>query len=150
MRILLSRTRVGVHQPSYSYRVHVPFSEISLERQALLSMHSDYGFGVGRLARLADVIAPMAHLAAPPGLDKHRDGAALDLLASRVGAILVGAAFPEMGETTIPFRLQVAIAPPNARLIADIVDVAGRQTWLASQIDILTAARLAFALEHDR
>jgi len=150
MRILLSRTRVGVQQPSYSYRVHVPFSEISPERQSLLSMHSDFGLGVGRLARLGDVIAPMAYLAAPPGLDKHRDGRALDLLAGRVGALLLRAAFPEMLETTIPFRLQVALTPPNAQLFADIFDLAGRQDWLAGQLDVLTAEMLAFALEHDR
>lgn len=43
MRILLTRTRIGAEAPSYSYRVHIPFTDISLERQALIAMHSDYG-----------------------------------------------------------------------------------------------------------
>ena len=89
MRILLTRTRIGMEPPSYSFRVYVPFTEISLERQALISMHSDYGMGAGLLARLPDVIAPMSHLESAPGLDKHNLGKRIDGVAARLGAILL-------------------------------------------------------------
>lgn len=68
MRVLLNRTRIGVEAPTYSYRVYVPFSELSHERQALIAMQSDYGMGAGLLARLPDVIAPPSHLESAPGL----------------------------------------------------------------------------------
>lgn len=115
MRILLTRIRIGAEAPSFSYRVYVPFTEISLERQALISMHSDYGHGAVLLARLPDVIAPMAHLETAPGLDKHSFAKAIDGVADRLAAVLLGSAFPEMTERVLPFRLDVASAPPNAR-----------------------------------
>lgn len=150
MRILLTRTRIGVEAPSYSYRVHVSFTEISLERQALIAMHSDYGFGAGLLARLPDVIAPMTHLEAAPGLDKHRFGKLVDGVADRVGAVLLGAMFPEMAERAVPFRLDVPSAPPNARIIAEIENLSGRYEALAREIDSLAASDLGFRAEGDR
>jgi len=150
MRILLSRTRIGTDQPSYAYRLFVPFTEISLERQALISMRSDYGYSIGLLARLPEVIAPMAYLEAPPGLDKYHEGEALDLLASRVAAILLRAAFPEMFENTVPFRLMVPIALPNTRLFADVMTLSGRAAWLAARIDTLSADMLGFHLEGEQ
>ncbi|MDE8650568.1 hypothetical protein [Novosphingobium album (ex Liu et al. 2023)] len=150
MRILLTRVRIGQVLPSYAYRAFVPFTEISLERQALIAMHSDFGYGFGLLARLFDVIAPMAHLEAPPGLEKHRFGIELDLVASRVGAILLHAAFPEMAERTVPFRQLVPIAPPNAAHLGEAVDLTGRHDWLSGQIETLTAEALGFRIEGDR
>lgn len=150
MRILLTRIRIGVDVPTYSYRVYVPFTEISLERQALISMHSDYGQGAGLLARLADMIAPMAHLEAAPGLDKHNVAKAIDGVADRLAAVLLGVAFPEMTERVLPFRLDVASAPPNARLFARIENLAGRYEMLVQARDSLTAASLGFRMESDR
>lgn len=150
MRILLTRTRIGVEAPSYSYRVHIPFTDISLERQALISMHSDYGLGAGLLARLPDVIAPMAHLEAAPGLDKHHFGKCVDAVADRVAAILLGAVFPEMAERTLPFRLDVPSAPPNARAFGEIENISGRYETLARDLDGLTASSLGFRAEGDR
>lgn len=150
MRILLTRTRIGVEAPSYSYRVHVPFTEISLERQALIAMHSDYGLGAGLLARLPDVIAPMTHLDAAPGLDKHRFGKLVDDLADRLGAILLGAVFPEMAERAVPFRLDVPSAPPNARIFGEIETISGRYEALARAIDSLTPSNLGFRRRDDR
>lgn len=150
MRIFLTRTRIGLALPSYAYRAFIPFTEISPERQDLISMQSDFGHGVGRLARLADVIAPMSHLEAAPGLDKHRFGSGLALVASRVGAILLRAAFPEMTERTVPFRHLVSIAPSNAALFCETVSLAGRHDWLLGQIETLTADTLDFRAEGTR
>ena len=150
MRVLLTRTRIGVETPSYSYRVYIPFADISLERQALIPMHSDYGMGAGLLARLPDVIAPMWHLESAPGLDKHNLGKRVDGVADRVGALLLGAAFPEMRERAAPFHLDVPLAPPNARLFGTIENLSGRYEMLLYDLDSLTAASLVFRMESDR
>lgn len=150
MRILLTRTRIGAEAPTYSYRVHVPFTEISPERQALIAMHSDYGLGAGLLARLTDVIAPMAHLEAAPGLDKHKLGKRIGDVADRLGAILLGTAFPEMTERAVPFRLIVPAAPPNARRLGTIENISGRYDGLSRALDDLTAPSLGLRLESDR
>ena len=150
MRILLSRARIGKAQPSYAYRVFVPFTEISLERQRLISMHSDYGQGAGLLARLSDVIASMVHLEASPGLEKFRGGLALEAIASRLGALLLHAGYPEMLERSVPFRLLVPIAPPPAIRCASVINLAGRYDWVANQIASLDAQRLGFRLEGER
>jgi len=150
MRILLTRTRIGTEPPSYSYRIYVPFNEISLERQALISMHSDYGMGAGLLARLPDVIAPMAHLQSAPGLDSYNLGKRIDGIADRVGAILLGAVFPEMAERTVPFRLTVPSAPPNARLFGATHNLSGAYEPLSRALASLTAAGLGFHRDSDR
>lgn len=150
MRILLTRIRVGAGSPSYSYRVHIPFPEISLERQALIAMHSDYGLGAGPLARLADVVAPMAYLEAAPSLEKHKLGRRIQDLADRLGAILLAAAFPEMTANVVPFRLEVLSAPPDTRVFATIDNVSGRCDMLAREADRLTLAGLGFRMEADR
>lgn len=150
MRILLARTRIGQVQPSYAYRVFVPFTELSPERQGLISMHSDFGHGAGLLARLVDVIAPTPHLEAGPDPEKFRYGLRLDTAAGRLGAILLHAAYPEMLERSVPFRLLVPIAPPNAIRFANVIDLAGCHDWLAGRIDTLGAAALGFRLEGGR
>lgn len=150
MRILFARTRIGIDVPTYAYRLFVPFSEISLERQALITMHSDYGQGAGPLARLPDVIAPMAHLEAAPGLGKHELAKRIDAVADRIGAILLGAAFPEMRELTIPFRLEVPAAPPNARLSGEAHNLSGRYDMLSRGLAALTPTILGLRMERDR
>jgi len=150
MRVLLTRTRIGTEPPSYAYRVYVPFAEISIERQALISMHTDYGMGAGLLARLPDVIAPMSHLGSAPGLGKHNLGKLIDGVADRVGAVLLAKVFPEMAERTVPFRLTVPSAPPSARLFGTIVNLSGRYEPLACAVESLTAAGLEFHRESDR
>ena len=150
MRILLTRTRIGTEPPSYAYRVYVPFTEISLERQALISMHSDYGMGVGLLARLPDVIAPMSHLESAPGLDKYKLGKLIDGVADRVGTLLLAEAFPEMTERSVPFRLTVPSAPPNARLFGMTDNLSGRYEPMSGTQEGLTAEGLGFRGEADR
>lgn len=150
MRILMSRVRIGLQEPTYSYRLHVPFGELSPERQALISMWSDFGLGAGLLARLTDVVAPMRHLEAPPGVEKHRFGKLVDDIADRVGAVLLGATFPEMVELSVPFRMVVPSAPPNARAWADIMNLAGRYEILTAQLPVLTAADLGMKFGGDR
>lgn len=150
MRILLTRIRIGQQPPSYSYRVYAPFSEISPERQSLISMHSDFGHGAGLLARLPDVIAPMTHLEAPPGLDKFRLGNLIDAVADRVGAILLGAVFPEMTERAVPFRLDVPSAPPNSKAFSEIDNLSGRYEFLSRELDTLTPTRLGLRAEAER
>lgn len=150
MRILLARTKIGTEPPSYAYRAYVPFTEISLERQALISMHSDYGMGAGLLARLPDVIAPMAHLESAPGLDKYNLGKLIDSVADRVGALLLAEVFPEMTERTVPFRLTVPSAPPNAKLFATMNNLSGRYEPISCVQESLTADGLGFCRERDR
>lgn len=150
MRILLTRTRIGTEPPSYAYRVYVPFTEISLERQALISTHSDYGMGAGLLARLPDVIAPMSHLESTSGLDKHRLGKLIDGVADRVGALLLAEVFPEMAERTVPFRLTMPSAPPNARRIGFSDNLSGRYEPISRALASLTAYRLGFHGKEDR
>src|SRR3546814_10479250 len=48
MRILFVRVRIGVQESGYSYRLYIPFTESSFERQALISVHSDFGRGLAR------------------------------------------------------------------------------------------------------
>lgn len=150
MRILLTRTRIGTEPPSYAYRVYVPFTEISLERQAFISMHSDYSMGVGLLARLPDVIAPMSHLESAPGLDKYKLGKLIDGVADRVGALLLAKVFPEMAERTVPFRLTVPSAPPNARLFGSTDNLSGRYEPISRAPESFTADGLGFRGEADR
>lgn len=148
MRILLTRIRIGA--TSYAYRVHVPFTEISPERQALISMHSNYGLRAGTLARLAEVIAPMAYLESPPSLERHNMGRRIEEIADRLGAILLRAVFPEMTAQAVPFRLEVPSAPPDARLFATIENLSGRYDGFAREADTLTSAGLGLRLEGDR
>ena len=130
MRILLTRTRIGTEPPSYSFRVYVPFTEISLERQALISMHSDYGMGAGLLARLPDVNT---------------------VIATREGTpILLGQVFPGMAEQRSQFRLSVPAAPANARLFETIDNLSGRYEPLSRALENLTAEGLGFHRESDR
>lgn len=150
VRILLSRTRIGLVQPSYAYRLFVPMCELSAERQSLIAMRSDYGHGQGLLATLADVIAPMAHLEANPGLEKFRFAADLNKVAGRAGALLLNAALPEMLERTTPFRLLVPFAPSDALRVAQTVHLAGRYRWLEHKIETLRAADLGWRRESDR
>lgn len=150
MRILLTRIRIGAQTPSYSYRVYAPFTEISFERQGLISMHSDFGHGAGLLARFPDVIAPMTHLEASPGLEKHRIGRLIDAVADRVAAVLLGAAFPEMTERSAPFRFDVPAAPTDARLFGTVDNLSGRYELLASGLEALTPTSLGFRSEDDR
>ncbi|WP_328276162.1 hypothetical protein [Sphingobium sp.] len=150
MRILFTRTRIGIDVPTYAYRLFVPFGEISLERQALIAMQSDYGLGAGLLARLPDVIAPVAHLEAAPGLEKHEFAKRIDAVADRVGAILLCAAFPEMREPTMPFRLEVPTAPANARLFGEAHNLSGRYETLSHGLSALTPKILGLRMERDR
>lgn len=150
MRVLLSRVRIGVREPTYSYRLYVPFREISPERQALIPMHSDYGHSTGLLARVSDVIAPMAHLESAPGVEKHKRGRLIDDVAERVGALLLQVAFPEMREPMVPFRLMIPAAPSNARVFGSIENLSGRYGELAARLPTVTATSLGFRLEGDR
>ena len=150
MRVLMSRVRVGAQPPTYAYRVYVPFAEISPERQALVSMHSDFGLGAGLLARLAEVIAPMHHLEASPSVEKHRQGKLIEATADHVAAILLRVAFPEMVEPAVPFRMIVASAPAHASLSAEAVDLSGRYERLSRELPQLTAEALGLRLAGDR
>lgn len=150
MQILMSRVRIDAPEPSYSYRLYVPFTEISPERQSLISMRSDFGLGAGLLARLTDVIAPMSHLEAPPGVEKHRFGTLIDGVADCLGALLLGSAFPEMAERTVPFRLHVPSAPSNATVFARVNNLSGRYSLLSDHLPTLTAEVLGLRIAGER
>ena len=128
MEMLAIRTRMVDPRPLYAYRVYVPFHQISPERQALIHYRTNFGhFRSGdHFARLADVIAPMAHLQRPPGFDRYVEGRDLHRVADRLEAIIIGHVFPEMTAKVsqfprlVPLRHQstVSIDPPPARLKA--------------------------------
>lgn len=144
MRTIAARTRIGIQQPSYAYRLFVPLAELSPERQSLISYRSSFGVGShdDHLARLSDVVAPLRHLASPPGLNRFHQSLAIDAVADRVAAMLLNAIFPEMDARRVPFRLLVASAPSNAVVSARINDLTGRYRRLAADLETLDARLL--------
>ncbi|WP_292940878.1 hypothetical protein [Novosphingobium sp. 32-60-15] len=148
MDIVSSRTRIGLDQPTYAYRLYVPMSELSPERQRLISYRSNFGIGDrdAYLARVDAVIAPMTHLETPAGLERHAQAKAIEDVASRLSAIILRALFPEMTAETLPFRFLVPSAPPNAIMRASIQDLTARyeklRTLLATFTPELIGARI--------
>lgn len=148
MDIVSSRTRIGLDQPTYAYRLYVPMSELSPERQRLISYRSNFGIGDrdAYLARVDAVIAPMPHLETPAGLERYAQAKAIEDVASRLSAIILRALFPEMTAETLPFRFLVPSAPPNAIMRASIQDLTARyetlRTLLATFTPELIGARI--------
>ncbi|MDF0491503.1 hypothetical protein PX554_25630 [Sphingomonas sp. H39-1-10] len=140
MDIVAFRTRIGQDQPIYSYRLYVPMSELSPERQRLIPYRSNFGIGARDvyLARTDDVIAPMAHLDTPPGPERYAQAKAIEDIASRLSAIILRALFPEMTAETLPFRFFVPSAPPNAVVRASIQDLTARYETLRTRLATFT------------
>ncbi len=140
MEIVASRTRIGPDQPTYAYRLYMPMSELSPERQRLISYRSNFGIDArdAYLARINDVIAPMAHLETPAGLERYTQAKAIEEVASRLSAIILRALFPEMTAETLPFRFLVRAAPPNAIVRASIQDLTARYETLRTLLATLT------------
>ncbi|MDX3911149.1 MAG: hypothetical protein QHC67_15220 [Sphingobium sp.] len=47
MRVIAARAHIGDGEPSYAYRLYVPFTELSLERQALIPYRTPFGVEPG-------------------------------------------------------------------------------------------------------
>mgnify|MGYP003582496529 CR=1 FL=1 len=97
MEMLAIRTRMVDPRWLYAYRVYVPFHQLSPERQGLIHYRTSFGHfrSDEYFARLADVIAPMAHLQRPPGFDRYVDGQNLHRVADRLEAIIIGHVFTQ-------------------------------------------------------
>lgn len=131
MKIIATRRRVSGTLPLYEYRVFVPFSALAAERQARIHYRCDFAHWGEPLARIAEVIAPMAYLQQPPGLAKHDAGRAIAATARSVEAALVRALFPEMTADRVPLLFHGDEGWPDTRLVAAVSDLAGRQPELA-------------------
>lgn len=131
MNIIAMRKRIGGTLPLYEYRVFVPFSALSAERQARIHYRCDFARWGEPLARIAEVIAPMTYLRLAPGLAKHDAGRAIAATAKEVEAVLVRALFPEMTAKLVPLLFNGIDGRPDLRLVATVDDLAGRQPELA-------------------
>lgn len=89
----------------------------------------------------------MDHLEAAPGLDKHRQGRLIEAVADRSGALLLGAAFPEMTAPSVPFRIKIPSAPGNARIVGRVENLSGAYARLAAMQDAVTLADLGWQVE---
>ena len=141
MEMLAIRTRMVAPRPLYAYRVYVPFHQISPERQALIHYRTNFGhFRSGdHFARLADVIAPMAHLQRPPGFDRYVEGRDLHRVADRLEAIIIGHVFPEMTATTPPLLYEAAIDVESRHVVIRVMDLTGTFATIRDQLDTITA-----------
>jgi hypothetical protein len=140
MDIVASRMRIGLEQPTYAYRLYVPMSELSPERQRLTSYRSNFGISArdAYLARVNDVIAPMTHLEMPAGLERCAQAKAIEDVASRLSTMILRALFPEMTAETLPLPFLVPSAPPNAILRASIQDLTARYETLRTPLATFT------------
>ena len=132
MQITLTRRRIRGTLPHFEYRVLIPFEAISVERQNLIHIRSDYGVKPGPWARTREVIAPMAHLRMAPGLARYDAAKAIELLAKRIDTILVRHFFPEMTAAVLPIVFAAATDPDDAFIYTDVVELAGASERLES------------------
>ena len=147
MNIITTRKRISGTLPLYEYRVFVPFSALSAERQQRIHYRCDFARWGEPLARIAEVIAPMAYLRLAPGLAKHEAGSAIAGTAKLVEAVLVRSLFPEMTAYRVPLLFEGDDGRPDVRLIATIDDLSGRQPELAAAGEGLTATMLGLDCE---
>lgn len=125
MRILVTRSRITGTVPFFEYRVFIPFPEISAERHALIHYRTDFGQGQGDMARIPEVIAPMAFLELAPGLRKLEAGRRIDAVAQHVTAVIVQAVYPEMTAEPVPILQLVGEDPPPAVTTVELMYLAG-------------------------
>lgn len=144
MQIVATRTRIGIDPPTYAYRVYVPMTELSPERQRLISYRSNFGIGPrdAYFARIEDVIAPMAHLETPAGTVRYAKAKAIEEVASRLSAIILRPLFPEMIADVLPFRFIVPAAPPNAVVQVTVHDLTARYETTRTMLGALTPRML--------
>ncbi|AOH87129.1 hypothetical protein AWL63_23430 (plasmid) [Sphingomonas panacis] len=149
MDIVATRTRIGMDQPTYAYRLYVPMSQLSPERQRLIAYRSNFGIGArdAYLARVDDVIAPMTHLETPPGPVRYAQAKAIEEAASRLSAIILCALFPEMTADMLPFRFTVLSAPPNAIVHATVHELTSRYEALQPLLATITSALIGVRID---
>lgn len=144
MEMLAIRTRLVDPRPLYAYRVYVPFHHLSPERQSLIHYRTSFGhFRSGDyFARLADVIAPMAHLQRPPGFDRYVEGQNLHRVADRLETILIGHVFPEMTATSLPLLYEAAIEAESRHVTIRTTNLTGAFETIRDRVDTITAVDL--------
>ena len=137
METLATRVRVTGTSPRYQYRLYAPFAALSSERQSLIHYHSDFGHRRGLLARITEVIAPMAWLEMAPGLEKAAQGRAIHALADAIEAKVLAALFPEMTASPVPLLFACPDELPDERVSAEVTDIMGRFARLAADASAL-------------
>ena len=142
MQVTLTRRRIRGTLPHFEYRVLIPFDAISVERQNLIHIRSDYGVKPGPWARTRDVIAPMAHLRMAPGLTRYDRARSIDQLAKRIDTLLVRHFFPEMTAAVLPIVFLAETDPDDGFIYTDIVELTGRFEQFASRGPALSMADL--------
>lgn len=144
MEMRAIRTRMADPRPLYAYRVYVPFHQLSPERQSLIHYRTRFGHirSDEYFARLADVIAPMAHLARPSGFDRYVEGQALHRVADRLEAIILGHVFPEMTATNMPLLYEAAIEAESRQVTIRTMDLTGTFETIRHWIDTITGVDL--------
>jgi hypothetical protein len=131
MELLATRARVTGIRPRYQYRLYASFAALSPERVFQIHYHSDFGHGRGLLARMSEVIAPIAWLAMPPGREKSLQAKAIHLMAARIETAVLSTVFPEAMVDPIPLLLEITDELPDERVSVEIADIMGRYQRLA-------------------
>lgn len=145
MELLATRIRVTGTSPRYQYRIYAPIAALSPERVFQLHYRSDFGHGHGLLARMSEVIAPIAWLAMPPGRDRFLQGKTIHLMAGRIETAVLSTLFPEAAVAPIPLLLEITDELPDERVSVEIADIMGRYQQLAADpalVDRLDPRRL--------
>lgn len=141
MEMLAIRTRMVDPRPLYAYRVYIPFHQLSPERQSLIHYRTSFGHfrSDEYFARLADVIATMAHLERPPGFDRYVEGRDLHRVADCLEAIIIGHVFPEMTATSLPLLHEAAIEAESRHVTIRTMDLTGAFEMVRDRIETITA-----------
>lgn len=150
MRIVVARKRIRGTLPHYEYRVFIPFEEISIERQNLIHIRSDYGFSPGPWARVYEVIAPMSHLRLPPGVDRYRQSMAIRTVAQRIEAAIVRHVFPEMTAAAVPIVFIGDADHPDRIVQAGLRELTARFEHFATHEDAVTRDHLELVVQEEQ
>ena len=145
MDVLATRVRVTGAPPRYQYRLYAPFDALSPERQSLIHYHSDFGHGLGLLARMSEAIAPMTWLEMSPGHEKLTQGRAIHDLAQQIEARVLSILFTEMTATRVPPLTEGQSDLPDERVrarVAQLVSHVHRPALETSAIHLLDPRRL--------
>lgn len=145
MDVLATRVRVTGAPPRYQYRLYAPFAALSPERQSLIHYHSDFGHGLGLLARMSEAIAPMAWLEMSPGPEKLAQGRAIHELADQIEGRVLSILFPEMTSARVPPLVEGEPDLRDERILAHVAQLVShihRPAVEASALNLLDPRRL--------
>lgn len=150
MDIIITRRRLGDIPSRYEYRPLVPFGQMTRECQRYLHPVQAPAIAGGQsCARLAQIIAPISWYAEDIA-GRFDLAARIGLVASRAGALLVGAIFPEMTAHRLQIDFSVDHKLQDAAVHARITDLTGAFERLEASLATLTAHDLGLARDISR